>query len=399
MTPGPSHTRWQVALLALCTALGSLVALTPPAASQATPAAASSEPPSAARAVASQDTPLAPTDPVAVATPGPTPDASAAAASPASSSTPSGGTGASGGAASGARPTPTSTTMVAIDRPAAGENTGQRFTIMGWAADPEGPGSGVDAVQVYLDGEMGSGAFLGAANYGEERLDVAAQLGQPRFGLSGYSLEIEIPPGPHTLYVQARRRSSNGSGAWSPPATVDVVAAPAVSVSESGRVQLPSAGCARAPDGSCINRMVMPAPTCPQIGPNGQCLPATAAQQPPGWVGAPAQAPGTPGACPQHDATGTCPSTSGTSTPANTTFTLRAETSAGMATLSWNTLPGAATYDLLRCPAATGQGCTSVSVLSTTSYQIPQSPNTWYVVQARSGNGQVIGTTNVVGPT
>jgi len=109
---------------------------------------------------------------------------------------------------------------------------------MGWAADPEGPGTGVDAVQIYLDGDSVRGTFLGAANYGEERLDVAAQLGQPRFGLSGYSLQIEIPPGPHTLYVQARRRGSTGSGAWSPPAVLDVVATPAVSVAEGGRAQL-----------------------------------------------------------------------------------------------------------------------------------------------------------------
>jgi hypothetical protein len=30
---------------------------------------------------------------------------------------------------------------------------------------------------------------------------------------------------------------------------------------------------------------------------------------------------------------------------------------------------------------------------------MPQTPNTWYVVQARSGNGQVIATSNVIGPT
>src|SRR5207248_4628178 len=117
---------------------------------------------------------------------------------------------------------------------------------VGWAVDLDGPDSGVDAVNVYLDGDMNNGAFLGAANYGEERLDVAAQLGQPRFGLSGYSLQVEIPAGSHTLYVQARRRGSTGSGGWSPPAIVDVQAAPAVSVAESGRVQPPSPGCPRA---------------------------------------------------------------------------------------------------------------------------------------------------------
>jgi len=385
MTSGRSRARWWSALLAICTAVGSIGSLAPVAVTAGAPT--------------SQDVP-APT------AGGGAPGGGAAGGSGgAPTATSSGGT--SGGGASGsgdARPAPTSTTLVAIDRPAPGANTGQRFTIMGWAVDPEGPGSGVDAVHVYLDGEIGSGTFLGAANYGEERLDVASELGQPRFGLSGYSLQIEIPPGPHTVYVQARRRTNSGSGDWSPPATVDVVAAPAVSVAEGGRVQPPSAGCPRAPDGSCINRIAMPAPTCPQIGPNGQCLPANAAQQPPGWVGAPAQSSATPGTgatglCLQRDATGNCLSSTGSASAAGSPFSLRAETSSGMATLSWSALPGAVTYELLRCSAATGQGCTSVSVLSTTSYQLPQSQNTWYVVQARSGNGQVIGTSNVVGPT
>src|SRR5207249_8956259 len=99
-----------------------------------------------------------------------------------------------GAAAPAAPPSPPSSTLVSVDRPAPGASTPQRFTIMGWAADPEGTGTGVDAVHVYLDGDSVRGTFLGAASYGEERLDVAAQLGQPRFGLSGYSLQIEIPP-------------------------------------------------------------------------------------------------------------------------------------------------------------------------------------------------------------
>jgi hypothetical protein len=40
-----------------------------------------------------------------------------------------------------------------------------------------------------------------------------------------------------------------------------------------------------------------------------------------------------------------------------------------------------------------------VTVVTATSYQVSQTPNTWYVVQGRSGNGQVIGTSNVIGPT
>src|SRR4051794_32696258 len=108
------------------------------------------------------------------------------------SAAPAGGPGAGTAAAS---------IRVAIDRPADSALTPQRFTIMGWAVDPEGTGSGVDAVHVYLDGEAGRGQFVGAADYGGERPDVASQLGQPRFGLSGYQMQVELAAGEHTLYV------------------------------------------------------------------------------------------------------------------------------------------------------------------------------------------------------
>src|SRR5712692_10182953 len=183
-------------------------------------------------------------------------------------------------------PATTATPLVAIDRPAPGATTPQRFTVIGWAADPAGRGSGVDAVHVYLDGEAGSGRLLGLATYGAERLDVAQQLGEPRFGLSGYELQVEVPPGAHTLYVYARRGATTGPEQWSLPATVDVVATPAVAAPETGRSLLLGPGCPRAPDGTCLNRPSMPSPTCPQIGPDGQCLPAGPGV-PPGWVGAP----------------------------------------------------------------------------------------------------------------
>jgi hypothetical protein len=423
MQPGPTRPlAWLAALLTFV--LAPLVApvlaappLAPPRAADTADSrqsALAAAPQAPGRALAQED-PLLPED----STPG-----GAAGAAPTATPLPSGGSpsapapGAAGPASPGAAPaasapaappTPPSSTMVSVDRPVPGATTAQRFTIMGWAADPEGAGTGVDAVHIYLDGDSARGTFLGAASYGEERLDVAAQLGQPRFGLSGYSLQIEIPPGAHTLYVQARRRGSTGSGAWSPPALLDVVATPAVSVAEGGRVQLPSAGCPRAPDGSCTTRVGMTSPTCPQIGPGGQCLPAAPGAVPPGWVGAPiigtpstTAPPGTSNStsiCLQYDATGNCVSNTGGPTAAGSPFTLRAETNGGMATLTWMTLRGAQTYELLRCTAATGQGCTSVTVVTATSYQLPQTPNTWYVVQARGGNSQVIGTSNVIGPT
>jgi hypothetical protein len=292
------------------------------------------------------------------------------------------------------------TALVAVDRPAAGASTPQRFTLIGWAVDPDGPGSGVDAVHLYLDGEAGVGHFLGAATYGEERLDVAEQLGQPRFALSGFSVQVEVPPGTHIVYVYARRRASAGAP-WSAPATVEVTATPDGAVPATSRVvNLPPGACPRAPDGTCVNRLSMPAPTCPQIGPEGQCLPGGPGSLP-GMVGLPAgsttsSAP--TGFCTQHDAGNRCLTYSNAPTNASA-LTLRVETSGAMATLSWTVVSGAMTYELLRCASAAGQSCTGVTVLSATSHQLPRTAQSWYRVEARTATGQVVATSNVVGPT
>jgi hypothetical protein len=295
-----------------------------------------------------------------------------------------------------------STTLVAIDRPAAGATTPQRFTIIGWAADPAGVGSGVDAVQVYLDGPQGQGVLLGTANYGEDRPDVATQLGQPRFGLSGFSVQIEVPAGAHSVYVHARRHEENGSGAWSPPAQVDVVATAAVTVAEGARsAQQPSTGCPRAPDGSCINRAGMAAPTCQQIGPSGQCLSAPPGSQAPGWVGVPSSAstPVVSGAgCLQYDAGGRCVTTLPSGNSGSASLVLRQDNTAGSTMLSWSAMPGASSYEVLRCSSSSGQSCNSVTIMNTTSYPIGQSGNAWYVIHARNGAGQTIATSNVLGP-
>ena len=324
---------------------------------------------------------------VPVATsPAPSPDASAAppAARPASPPL---------GAAS-------TTTLVAVDRPGSGATTPQRFTVVGWAVDPDGSDSGVDAVHLYLDGEPGVGHFLGAAIFGEERLDVAEQLGQPRFALSGYSLQVEVPPGAHTVFVYARRRAGAGSP-WSAPTTVEITATPDAAAPAASRVvSLPPGACARAPDGTCVNRLAMPAPTCPQIGQEGQCLPGGPGSLP-GLVGLPA-ASGTntaaAGFCTQLDAANRCLAYSNASTAA-TALTLRAETSGSMATMSWTVVSGAMTYELLRCTSASGQSCTGVAVLSATTYQLPRTAQSWYRVEARTATGQVLATSNIVGPT
>jgi hypothetical protein len=189
---------------------------------------------------------------------------------------------------------------------------------------------------------------------------------------------------------------------WSAPATVEVVATPDTAGPAASRIiNLPPGACPRAPDGTCINRQPMVSPTCPRIGPDYQCLPAGPGSLP-GVVGAPAAPgpdPATAGLCTQHDAANRCVAYSGTNTVGATHLTLRVEISGGMARLSWTPVSGALVYELFRCNAATSQSCTSLAVLSTTSHQVLRTTEGWYRVEARNATGQVLTTSNFVGPT
>ncbi|HEY7067935.1 MAG TPA: hypothetical protein VII06_41170 [Chloroflexota bacterium] len=286
------------------------------------------------------------------------------------------------------------TALVSIDRPADGASTPQRFTIMGWAVDPESTGSGVDTVRVYLDGEAGHGYLVGTAEYGGDRPDVADRLGQPRFGLSGYLLQVEVAPGEHTLYVYARRRGPEPQ-AWSAPTTVGIVAVADGTPTTAGRQPVSPTGCARAPDGTCLNRPTMASPTCPLIDPDNQCLPAAPGTVP-GIVGQPNRpsVDTNPGAstCLQMDASNRCISYAAN----QTSFNLRAEGSGATTALTWGAVSGTVTYEVLRCNSASGQSCTSLAVLAATRFSTPRQSNSWYVVQARSGTGQVLASSNVV---
>jgi hypothetical protein len=102
---------------------------------------------------------------------------------------------------------------VQVDQPSpAGPLLGE-IEIGGWAADPtSAEGTGVDAVQVYLDGmPPDEGTYLGKAEYGLDRPDVAAMLGE-QFVASGYRFtwRVAAPPGEHELLVLARDRD----GQW-----------------------------------------------------------------------------------------------------------------------------------------------------------------------------------------
>ncbi len=121
----------------------------------------------------------------------------------------------------------TSTTLVVVDTPRGGTAATQ-VEVRGWAADPAargGGGTGVDRVEVYLDGERDAGGTrLGQVTYGLQRPDVAAHLGSQQFLLSGYALRATVSPGPHTIYVYAHPSDQPAELGWAPPKQAALIA-------------------------------------------------------------------------------------------------------------------------------------------------------------------------------
>ena len=118
-----------------------------------------------------------------------------------------------------------SSTLVVIDAPRGG-NTSTQLEVRGWAADPNARGgTGVDVVEVYLDGERDAGGTrLGQATYGLQRPDVAANLGSQQFLLSGFALQTTVAPGPHTVYVYAHPSDQPANQGWAAPKQAALVA-------------------------------------------------------------------------------------------------------------------------------------------------------------------------------
>ena len=116
-------------------------------------------------------------------------------------------------------------TLVVIDTPRGG-TTGTTLEVRGWAADPAArSGTGVDLVEIYLDGERDAGGTrLGQAAYGLQRPDIAAHLGSQQFLLSGYALQTTVSPGPHTIYVYAHPSDQPRDQGWAEPKQAALIA-------------------------------------------------------------------------------------------------------------------------------------------------------------------------------
>ena len=102
--------------------------------------------------------------------------------------------------------------QLVIDVPGQTATVGQRFTVAGWAIDPNGPlrGTGVDTLHVWahpVDG--GAPIWIGVAGYGGWRPDVATLYGW-RFLESGFSVDAAgLSPGTSSIAVYAHSITDN----------------------------------------------------------------------------------------------------------------------------------------------------------------------------------------------
>src|SRR5688572_2404083 len=112
---------------------------------------------------------------------------------------------------------------VMVDWPSDGALVSPSLAATGWAVGPAGEnGTGVDAVRAYLNGPAGDSVPLGRVTYGLSRPDVALALREARYGPSGWRLEAELPPGPHTLFVYAHLAGQPEDEGWVGPVQVAV---------------------------------------------------------------------------------------------------------------------------------------------------------------------------------
>lgn len=100
-----------------------------------------------------------------------------------------------------------------LDTPENGAVISSLTDVRGWALDGSAAeGTGVDGVQLYLDG-----ALVGDAQYGEPRPDVATQFG-PQFANSGWTTRLDpsaFSVGPHTLEARVRSGVSGDEATYS----------------------------------------------------------------------------------------------------------------------------------------------------------------------------------------
>jgi hypothetical protein len=84
--------------------------------------------------------------------------------------------------------------------------------------------------------------------------------------------------------------------------------------------------------------------------------------------------------------------------PSPSTINLTVQDTGTASVLTWAALPTASTYEVLRCATPQIANCSAISQSGTTSFRLPTRQNYWYAVRARGANGQVLATSNFLGP-
>jgi hypothetical protein len=133
---------------------------------------------------------------------------------------------------------------MALDAPGPNSTFGSSVLVHGWAVDAGAPsGTGIDAVHVWaypiVNGSFGTATFLGAAQLGSVRPDVAGVFGS-RFAASGFSLQSAgLAPGAYRVIASAR---STASGTFSQASFADITIAAGAVPNPWMAVEGPAAG-------------------------------------------------------------------------------------------------------------------------------------------------------------
>jgi len=139
---------------------------------------------------------------------------------------------AAGGGGGGATPPPApagSNPKMFLDVPGPGSLVQTSFGVSGWAVDLSAPsGTGVATVHVWAFPTTGAPPiFLGAANMGVGRPDIAAHFGNPAFASAGFGLSAWLPPGSYDIRAYA---FSTVSGSFNHSASSRVTVVQPISV-------------------------------------------------------------------------------------------------------------------------------------------------------------------------
>lgn len=108
--------------------------------------------------------------------------------------------------------------LMGIDLPSAESTVGRSFWTAGWAIDRSAAsGTGVDTIHIYAYKDPGSGTppvFLGVADYGQARSDVAALYGS-RYTNSAFALQVTtLTPGIYDIVMFAHSTRTNTFDNW-----------------------------------------------------------------------------------------------------------------------------------------------------------------------------------------